>query len=66
MVEISAALQDLRAGQQELSSRITQVEARINEVNARIDRLFFAVLGIGGGVMAALIAMLATLIVQGG
>ena len=70
LIELSAAVQELRADFRELSHRLEaglqQVNSRIDagqqQVNSRIDRLFLAMLGIG----AAQIALLITLVIRSG
>ena len=64
---------DMRAELQQVNSRIDQTNADMaagfQQVNNRIDKLVIAVLAIGGGVLAALIGIIATLLVmmaQGG
>ena len=55
--EIQAGQQELRAefqaGQQELR---TEIQSGLQEVNRRVDRLFFAMLGIGGALLVATFA----------
>jgi hypothetical protein len=62
IAEQSVMLQDLKAGQQEANRRL---DAGLAEVNLRIDRLFLAIIGIGGGIIAALVGLVITLIVRG-
>ena len=70
LIELTAAVQELRADFRELSNRLDagmqQVNARIDaatqQVNTRIDRLFLPMLGIG----AAQIALLITLVIRSG
>ena len=57
IIELSAAVQDLREGLREVRQEVRQ---GLRDVNARIDRLFLAILGIG----AAQIALLVTLIIR--
>ena len=59
LIELSAAVQELRADFRELSNRL---DADLQQVNSRIDRPFLAMLGIG----AAQIALLITLIFRSG
>ena len=60
---------DMTTGFDQVNSRFDQMNAQMNErfdqMSDRIDRLLPAVTAIGGGVIAALVAMLITLIVQG-
>ena len=73
IAEQSAMLQDLKIGQQEVNSRLDSGLAEVNrridtglgEVNRRIDRLLLAIIGIGGGIIAALVGLVITLIVRG-
>lgn len=66
LAEQSVALQDLRAGQRETNQNwqagLRETNQGLRETNARIDRLFLALLGIGG----AQIGLLITLVVRGG
>ena len=48
----------------QLNARMDQVNARMDQVNARIDRLTLAALGIGGGVIVALISLVGVLAVR--
>ena len=60
LAEQSTALQDLRAGQRETNQNW---QAGLRETNAQwVDRLFLALLGIGG----AQIGLLITLVIRGG
>ena len=71
--EHSAMLQQLRSdmttGFDQVNVRFDQMNAQMNErfdqMNDRIHRLLLTVIAIGGGVIAALVAMLITLIIQG-
>lgn len=71
-------LQDVKAGMQEVNTRLNnglqEVNARLDkglqevrdelrETNRRIDRLFYAAITIGGGIIAALIGVIISLIV---
>ena len=55
MEEQSAAIQQLRA----------DLTAALAALNARIDRLLLANIALGGGLLAGLIGLIATLIVRG-
>ena len=48
------AIQDLR----------NEVRNEVRAINARIDRLTLAILGMGGGVIVALISLVGVLVVQ--
>ena len=76
MEQVLTTLQDMRTETQAeiraLNARIDQVtirmdqlndqlNARIDQVNTRIDRLTLAALGIGGGVIVALISLVGVL-----
>ena len=63
MIELSASVQDLRAGLREVRQEIQQ---GLREVNARVDRLFLAILGIGAAQIALLITLIVTLIIRTG
>lgn len=45
-------------GQSELRSDITENNRRIDESNRRMDRLFYAIIGVGAGVIGTLVAVL--------
>ena len=70
LMELSVAIQELRADFRELSNRVdagiqqvnNRIDAATQQVNTRIDRLFLAMLGIG----AAQIALLITLVIRSG
>ena len=62
MAEQSAALQQMRAELLQMRSDLT---AGLAAVNARIDRLLLANIALGGGLLAGLIGLIATLIVRG-
>ena len=69
MEQVILTLQDMREEIRGLNARIDQVNARIDRVSARIDRLTLAAIGIGGGVIVALISLvgvLAARLTQGG
>ena len=54
---------------QKLHSDFDGLRAELRAVNTRIDRIFLAMLGIGGGLLAALIGIIAALtviIIRGG
>ena len=55
MEEQSAAIQQMRA----------DLTAGLAALNARIDRLLLANIALGGGLLAGLIGLIATLIVRG-
>ena len=62
MEQVLLTLQDMR-------EEIRGLNARIDQVNTRIDRLTLAALGIGGGIIVALISLvgvLAARLTQGG
>jgi capsule polysaccharide export protein KpsE/RkpR len=54
MEQVAIMLQDMRA-------EIRALNARIDQLNTRIDRLTLAILGIGGGVIVALISLVGVL-----
>ena len=72
MAEHSTLLHQLRgdmtSGFDQLRSEMTggfeHVNGRIDQSNDRIYRLMLAVLAVGGGVIATLVALLITLIIQ--
>ena len=62
---LQGAVADVRTEIRETNARIDQTNARIDQTNARIDqsngkidKLFYATIGIGGGIIAALIALI--------
>ena len=62
------AIQELRESIQELRGSIQEIRQELHQevraVNGRIDRLTLAVLGMGGGVIVALISLVGVLAVQ--
>ena len=54
---------DLTSGLQQVNADLT---SGLQQVNGRIDRLMLAMMAIGGGLVAALVGVIITLIVQGG
>jgi hypothetical protein len=55
------AIQDLRESIQDVRQELHQ---EVRAVNGRIDRLTLAVLGMGGGVIVALVSLVGVLAVQ--
>ena len=54
-------------GQMEIVVQVLQdLRREVRAVNTRIDRMFVATWAIGGGIIAALIGLIVTLIVEGG
>ncbi len=54
-------------GQMDIVIQVLQdLRLEVRAVNTRIDRMFIATWAIGGGIIAALIGLIVTLIVQGG
>ncbi len=49
---------DIKTELRETNARIDQTNARIDQTNGKIDKLFYATIGIGGGIIAALIALI--------
>ena len=68
-VRIDQLQSDMVAGFQQLNGRIdglqSDVMAGIQQVNGRIDRMNYMIVGVGGGVIAALVGLIVTLVVQG-
>ena len=58
--ELSALVHQLHADLQQLRAEIT---AGLQQVNARIDKMLLVMLAIGGGVVAALLGIIAALVV---
>ena len=49
---------ELRTDVVETNRRIDETNRRIDETNRRIDRLFYALIGVGAGVIGTLVAVL--------
>ena len=49
---------DVKSELQQTNARIDQTNSRIDRTNAKIDRLFYAIIGIGSGIIAALVALI--------
>ena len=49
----------------QIVSQIEQLNAQIVQVNGRIDRLYLTTFGIGGGIIAGLVGVVLTLVLQG-
>ena len=49
---------DHSSGLTETNRRIDETNRRIDETNRRMDRLFYAIIGVGAGVIGALVAIL--------
>ena len=68
MEQVLTTLQDMREEIRALNTRIDQVNDRIDQINSqlntRIDRLTLAALGIGGGIIVALISLVGVLAVR--
>ena len=60
---------DMNAGFQQVNGRIDGLQsdmmAGIQQVNGRIDRMNYMIVGVGGGVIAALVGLIVTLVLQG-
>ncbi len=54
---LQQSVADIKIEIRETNARIDQTNARIDLTNSKMDRLFYAIVGIGGGVIAALIAL---------
>ena len=50
--------EEIREMRAEHQADMRQVTGRFDQVNGRIDRLFWAIIGVGGGVIAALIVLI--------
>ena len=55
---LQTSVADLRLEILQIRLELQQTNARIDQTNGKIDKLFYATIGIGGGVIAALIAMI--------
>ena len=51
-------MENLQISVADLISDIRQTCVLIHQTNIKIDRLFYAIIGIGGGIIAALIALM--------
>ncbi len=58
VADLKSELQQTNARIDQTNARIDQTNARIDQTNAKIDRLFYAAIGIGGGIIAALVALI--------
>jgi hypothetical protein len=58
VANLRVELQQTNARIDQANALIGQTNARIDQTNGKIDKLFYATIGIGGGVIAALIAMI--------
>ena len=65
MEQFNARLDEINARFNQIDTRFNQIDAHFNRVDGRIDRLYFAAFGIGSGIIAGLIGVVVTLIVQG-
>lgn len=48
----------LLEGQAEHRTGLTETNRRIDETNRRMDRLFYAIIGVGAGIIASLVALI--------
>ena len=68
-VRIDQLQSDMVAGFQQVNGRVDQLQSDMNagfqQLNSRIDRLSYMIVGVGGGVIAALVGLIVTLVVQG-
>lgn len=48
----------LLEGQAEHRTGLTETNRRIDETNRRMDRLFYAIIGVGTGIIASLVALI--------
>ena len=55
---LQSSVGEIRLELQQTNVRIDQTNSRIDQTNGKIDKLFYATIGIGGGVIAALIALI--------
>ena len=62
--QIVARMEHFYARLDETNARFNQVDARFTRFVERINRLFFAAIGIGSGIIVGLIGMVVRLIVQ--
>ena len=65
LVQIEGRLNEHSRRFDDVDARFDCMDARFDQLNNRIDRLMLAVLAFGGGVIAVLLGLLVTLVVQG-
>ena len=59
LIEVQGELRaEFRSDLAETNRRIDGMNGRIDETNRRIDRLFYAILGVGAGIIASLVAII--------
>ncbi len=67
-VQQTIAIQDLSrrldTGLAEVRQEVRETNMRIDQLNTRIDRLTLAILGIGGGVIVALLSLVGVLAIR--
>lgn len=61
---LEANTENLQTDVKEVKSELQRTNARIDQLESKVDRLFYAVIGIGGGIIAALIAGMVTLLLK--
>lgn len=55
---LDARMSAMEARMDTVMTILSEIRADNRETNRRIDRLFYALLGIGGGIIAALVVMI--------
>ena len=65
MDEQTALLRQIVNQLGQIDGRIDRVDERIDRVDGRIDRLYLTTFGIGGGIIAGLVGIISTLVLQG-
>ena len=61
---INARLDETNTRLDETNANLRQLSDRIDRTNARIDRLFYAIIGIGAGIIITLVGGFVGLIIQ--
>ena len=55
---LEANVENLQGAVADVKTEIRETNARIDQSNGKIDKLFYATIGIGGGIIAVLIALI--------
>ncbi len=55
---LEANVENVQTGVTEVKSEQQRTNVRIDRLDAKVDRLFYAIIGVGGGIIVALIALI--------
>lgn len=55
---LEANVENVQSGVADVKSEIQQTNARIDRLEAKVDRVLYAIIGLGGGVIAGLIVLI--------